>query len=65
MAGIHHRRERIRQEIDQPGLRASIAADLNVVTSVSGGSANAEQRVVIKQRRGDTSPPPSTSEEKS
>jgi len=42
---------RIRKEIDEPGLRASIAADVNTVVSTGTGSATSRQQVRIRQGR--------------
>ena len=43
---------RLRKVIDEPGLQAAIAADLNIVTS-SGGGSEGTQRVDVQQRRSD------------
>lgn len=59
---------RIRHEIDEPGLRASIVADVNVVTDVnvvrknaatssSGGGESTRQVVSIRQGRSARSAP--------
>jgi hypothetical protein len=55
------RTSRIRHEIDEPGLRASIAADLNIVVSRSGASSS-RQDVHIRQRRSDRAADPRSPE---
>jgi hypothetical protein len=53
---------RIRRSIDKDGLRADIAADVNVIVSTGGGSATARQDAPIRQgrsaRAGQDAPPP-------
>jgi hypothetical protein len=41
---------RIRRTVDEPGLHASVVADVNVVVS-TGGAGSARQRVRVVQRR--------------
>jgi hypothetical protein len=56
---------RIRREIDEPGLKASLAADVNIVTSGSTGkSAVSRQEVHVRQgRSARTDPAPEEKEE--
>jgi hypothetical protein len=42
---------RIRHEIDEPGVKASIAADVNVVVSTGSAGGNATQHVHVRQGR--------------
>jgi hypothetical protein len=42
---------RVRRRIDQAGLSADIAADLNVAISTGGGSATVHQDAPIRQGR--------------
>ena len=50
----------IQQEIDQSGLRASIAADLNAVVSGGGDSLSSGQQVHVRQGRSDRTESPSS-----
>ena len=59
---VHRTSRRIRKEIDRPGLRASIAADLNAAVSTGKGSATSRQHVNVRQGRSDRTGP--SSEEK-
>ena len=60
VAGTRRSRRRIRTEVDEPGLRASIAADVDLVVS-TGGSASSTQHVSVRQgRSARTSPEDST-----
>ena len=59
----HRTSRRIREEIDRPGLRASIAADLNTVVSTGNGSATSRQQVNIRQARSDRTAPSSEERE--
>jgi hypothetical protein len=60
-----HISRRIRREIDEPGLKASLAADVNIATSGSTGEpAVARQEVHIRQgRSARTASPPEEKEE--
>jgi hypothetical protein len=60
---VHRASRRIRKEIDRPGLRASIAADLNTVVSTGNGSATSRQQVNIHQARSDRTGPSSEERE--
>ena len=54
---------RIREVVERPGLRASIAADLDIVVS-TGGSASSTQSTTVRQgRSARTRPEPSTDPE--
>jgi hypothetical protein len=53
------RSRRIRRTIDGRGLRASIAADVNVVVSEGGGSLSLGQQVHVQQGRSVRTGPPS------
>lgn len=44
-------RRRIRSVVDEPGLRASIAADLNLIVSSGNGAGSSQQHVRIRQAR--------------
>lgn len=44
-------RKRIRKRIEQDGLNADIAADVNIVVSTGGGTATARQDAPIHQGR--------------
>ena len=56
---------RIRREIDEPGLKASLAADINIATSGSTGEpAVSRQEVHVQQgRSARTDPAPEEKEE--
>lgn len=59
-----HVRRHIRSDIDEPGLRASIAADLNLVVSSGNGAAPSQQHVRIRQVRSNrTAPAPDQKEQ--
>ena len=51
---------RIRQEINESGLRAEIATDLNAVVTGGGDFLSSEQQVHIRQGRSDRTEPPSS-----
>jgi hypothetical protein len=42
---------RIRRRIDEPGLSADVAADVNIVVSSGSGTASAQQNAPISQGR--------------
>jgi hypothetical protein len=64
MDGTRRTHHRVRREVDEPGVRASVAADVNIVTS-SGGAASSRQNAHVRQVRSTGSAPVSEdSEEK-
>jgi hypothetical protein len=56
---VHRTSRKIRKEIDRPGLRASIAADLNTVVATGNASATSRQQVHVRQGRSDRTGPSS------
>jgi len=51
MSGKSRGSREIRREIDERGLRASIAAEVNAVVAGGGGSVSSGQRVHVRQGR--------------
>src|SRR5215211_6968128 len=62
---VHRTSRRIRKEIDRPGLRASIAADVSTVVSTGSGSATSRQQVNVRQGRSDGTGPSARGEGRS
>lgn len=58
MAPTSQFRRRIRKRIDEAGLNADLAADVNVVVSTGGGVAHAHQHSPIVQTRRSRQPGP-------
>jgi hypothetical protein len=55
---------RIRREIDEPGLKLNVAADVNIVTSGSAGATSTRQHVHVRQgRSARTGPSPESKEQ--
>jgi hypothetical protein len=50
VGGTRRTTRRVREEIDEPALRASIAADVDLVVS-TGGTASATSHVTARQGR--------------
>lgn len=57
--------KRIRKEIDEPGLRVSLAADVNAVVSTGTASSSATQHVRVRQGRSARSEPDTDQKEQS
>lgn len=54
---------RIREQIHEPGVRASVAADVNTVVSTGAPPAAARQQVNVRQGRSARTDPPAEEKE--